>query len=765
VLDFPFSPPDFDDVRRSATLLEGVTGVTPFRTVVSGENAESEQVAAAGITSNFFQLLGAKVALGRDFTDADCTAPPPAPPPQPGQATAAPGAQPPAQPPTLVILSHEFWQRRYGSDPQVVGRSINLGRGAGPAQVVGVLAPGFELLFPPKANLERAPAVWTALRVDFQNANRNNVFLRVIARMKPGVSVRQAQSQLDGVAAALRQRFPIKTTAGFNMRAEGMQDNVVAAVRPAILALMGAVIFLLLIACANVANLLLIRASARSRELAVRTALGGSRWSLVRQMMAESLLLSGCGALAGLLLARLGIDLLIALGPRDLPRLDSISLDPAVLTFTMLAALTAALTFGIVPALRASRPDIMDILRSTGRTAGLGSGNFIRNAVVMAEVALSFVLLIGCGLMVRSFIALQQAKPGYDPRGVLTLQLPITNARGAEQSAAVVRDIHDRLAALPGVTSVTASNPFPLDGGLANARWGGEEALTDPARFKQANVFFVLPGYFDTLRTKLIEGREFTEADNKPNVKLVVIDRLLAAKAFPRQSAVGKRLLIRVTTPEAVWFEVIGVVEHQRHESLAADGREAAYFTDGYAGAGSVTRWALRTSGDPGRLVGPVREEIARLDKRLAVADVQPMQIFVDQAQAQTRFSLMLIAIFAAIAALLAAVGLYGVLSSAVRQRTAEIGLRMALGAAPASVFNLVVGHGLRLSAAGIGAGLVAAFSLTRVMRSMLVGVAPHDPLTFAAIAMLFFVISALACGLPARRAAGLDPTVALREE
>jgi putative ABC transport system permease protein len=765
VVDFPFSPPDFDDVRRSATLLEDMTGVTPFRTVVSGENAESEQVAAAGVTSNFFRLLGGKVALGRDFTDADCIAPPRPPPAQPGQAAVPPRTPPPTPPTTMVIVSHEFWQRRYGSDPQVVGRSINLGAGAGPAQIVGVLAPGFELLFPPKANLERAPAVWTALRADFQNSNRNNVFLRVVARMQPGVTVRQAQSQLDGIADGLRHRFPIKTTAGFHMRAERMQDNVVAAVRPAIVALMGAVTFLLLIACANVANLLLLRASARSRELAVRTALGSSRWSLVRQMMAESLLLAGCGALAGLLLARLGIDLLVSLGPRDLPRLNSISLDPAVLTFTMLAALMAAVTFGIVPAVRASRPDIMEILRSTGRTAGLGSGSLLRNAVVMAEVALSFVLLIGCGLMVRSFMALQKAKPGYDPRGLLTLQLPITNARGAEQSAAVVRDIYDRFCALPGVTSVTAANPFPLDGGIANARWGKEEALTDPARFKQANVFFVLPGYFETLRTRLIEGREFTDTDNKPNVKLVVIDQVLAAKAFPRQSAVGKRLLIRVTTPEAEWFEVIGVVEHQRHESLAADGREAAYFTDGYAGAGSVTRWALRTSGDPGRLVGPVREAVARLDKRLAAAEVQPMQTFVDQAQAQTRFSLVLIAIFAAIAALLAAVGLYGVLSSAVRQRTAEIGLRMALGAAPASVFSLVVGHGLRLSAVGIGAGLVAAFSLTRVMGSMLVGVAPHDPMTFASIAVLFFVISAVACWLPARRAAGLDPTVALREE
>jgi len=760
VLDFPFSPPDFDDVRRSATMLDGITGVTPFRTVVSGENAESEQVAAASVTPNFFRVLGGKIELGRDFIDADATPAPPRPQPQAGQ----PAAPPPPPLTTMVIISHEFWQRRYGSDPQVIGRDINLGAGA-PGQIVGVLAPGFELLFPPKANIERVPAVWGAFRLDFQNSNRNNVFLRVVARMKPGVTLRQAQSQLDGIAANLRSRFPIKTSAGFYLRAEGMQDNVVAAVKPAILALMGAVMFLLLIACANVGNLLLLRASARARELAVRTALGGSRWNLIRQMMAESLLLAGTGALAGLLLARFGIDLLLWLGPRNLPRLTSISLDPTVLAFTALAALAAAALFGIVPALRASGPQIMDVLRSTGRTAGLGSGRLLRNAVVMAEVALSFVLLIGCGLMVRSFIALQKAEPGFEARGLLTLSLPVNNVRGREQTAAMVRNIHDRFAELPGVTAVTAGFPFPLDGGLANMRWGREDAVADPARFRQANVFFVLPGYFETLRTRLIEGRTFTEADNNADAKVVVIDRILASKAFPHESAVGKRLLMRVITAEPMWYEVIGVVEHQRHESLAADGREAGYFTDGYAGPGAVGRRALRVEGDPAQLTPLVRAAVARIDKRLASAEVQPMQAFVDQAQAQTRFSLVLIAIFAAIAAVLAAVGLYGVLSNSVRQRTAEIGLRMALGAAPRSVFGLVVGHGLRLSAAGIGLGLIAAFSLTRVMESMLVGVAPRDPVTFGAIAGLFFVIATVACWLPARRAAGMDPTVALREE
>jgi predicted permease len=329
-----------------------------------------------------------------------------------------------------------------------------------------------------------------------------------------------------------------------------------------------------------------------------------------------------------------------------------------------------------------------------------------------------------------------------------------------------MQDIRTRLRSLPGVKSVTGAFPFPLDGSTnQNARWGTAEALTDPNKYNQGDYHIVLPGYFDTLQTRLIDGRVFTEADNNPDTRNIVIDNRMAAKAFPQQSAIGKQMLVRLRGDDPEWVQVIGVVAHQRHETLAADGRETMFVTDGYTGFGRATRWGVRTEADPARLVPAIRAEIARVDKRLAVAEVLPMQTYVDRAQAQTRFSLVLIAIFAAVAALLAAVGLYGVLSNAVRQRTAEIGLRMALGAGPGSVFSLVVGQGLRLSTAGIAIGLAAAFGLTRVMSSMLVGVEPHDPITFAGIAALFFAISAFACWLPARRAAALDPTVALREE
>jgi predicted permease len=753
VRDFPFSPFDFNDMRKAGSLFDGLAAVVTGRQPLSGDDGAPEQVRIGGATTNLFALLGARIARGRDFIDAD-GAPQPA---RPGNAQANPPRLP-----AIAILSHEFWQRRYGSDPGVLGRSIDLGGGR--AQIVGVLEPGFELLFPPGRNVERAPDIWTAMRLNFDVRTRMNVFLRVIGRLKPGVRFAQAQSQMDGIAAEFRQRFPIAKTAGMYIRVEPMREDLVRRVRPAILALMGAVMFLLLIACANVANLLLVRSSLRGRELAVRAALGGSRWRLVRQTLAESILLAGGGALLGLLLARLGIDLLLRLKPADMPRIESIAIDPAVLAFTAVAALAAAATFGVVPALRASRPQVADVLRASGRTSGLGSGRLLRNGVVVAEVALSFVLLVGSGLMLRSFVALERTDPGFDARGLLTFSLPVVRA-DIQERAQFVRLLGQRLRALPGVQAVTAAAPLPLDGGIANGRWGTDEAAADPAKFQQADFFAVLPGYFEALHTRLITGRAFTEADNRPELKYIMIDQLLAAKAFPNQSAVGQRLLARIRTLEPEWFQVIGVVAHQRHESLAVDGREQMFLTDGYMQHGAVARWAIRADGDPMRLAAAARAEVTRLDPKLAPAEVQPMQAFVDRAQAPTRFALILIAIFASIAAILAAVGLYGVLSTVVQQRTAEIGVRVALGAPPASIQHLLVGQGLRLSAAGIVLGLAAAFAVTRVMSSMLVGVAPTDPATFAAIAVAFFVIAGIASWLPARRASALDPVAALREE
>ncbi|OLE84440.1 MAG: hypothetical protein AUF76_03405 [Acidobacteria bacterium 13_1_20CM_2_65_9] len=549
-----------------------------------------------------------------------------------------------------------------------------------------------------------------------------------------------------------------------------MFEDIVSGVRPAILSLMAAVAFVLLIACANVANLLVVRASARSRELAVRAAIGASRWQLVRQMLAESLVIAAIGTALGLALARAGVRVLTMLGPKDLPRLDAVAIDPIVLTFAVLAGLTTAVLCGLVPALRASRADVMEVLRSVGgRAAGLRGGRGLRHGVVVAEVALSFILLIGAGLMLRSFVALGRVHPGFDPNKVLTFSLPAQFPQAA-QRAAFKQQVRERVLAIPGVQAVTAALPLPLDGGLINGRWGTDAAVTDPTKFRQANFHLVLPGYFETLRTRLIAGRTFTDADNNVDQqantpKQIVIDEAVAARAFPNESAVGKRLLARINTPEAEWFEVIGVVAHQRHSSLAVDGPEAIFFVDGYLGHGAASRWAVRTTGDPNQLATAVRAAVQQINPRAALADVQPMSAFVDKAMAPIRFTTTLIGIFAVVAVLLAAIGLYGVLATIVRQRTAEIGMRMVFGAPRGSILNLIVGEGIKLSAAGIVIGLVAAAMVTRVMTSMLVSVSPTDPPTFAAIVLLFVVIAIVASWIPAHRAARLDPMVALRED
>jgi predicted permease len=733
-------------------MFEDIGALFTFRGATPAEDGTLEQASFGLVTTNFFRILGAPVKVGRDFVDADGL---PQPPPDP----AARGNQPPQRIPATSILSYEYWQRRYGSDPGVIGRVIN------GAEIVGVLEPNVELLFPPSANIERRPEIWTALRVAYDPSARLNIGFHLVGRLKPGATIEQAQSQAERYAAEERRIDLIERTADYHVRLEPMHKDLVAEVRPTILALLGAVIFLLLIACVNVANLLMVRASLKERELSVRTALGASRWRLMRQMLTESVLIAGCGTVVGLGLARLGIHQLIVMGPTNLPRLDSIAIDPVVLAFSAAAGLAAAMIFGLLPALRASRPDVMQVLRGSGRTASLGGGRALRNAAVVVEVALSFVLLIGSGLMFRSFVALQHIDPGYDPHGVLTFLLAGNRGRTPAERAAFAHDLQSRLASMPGVQSVSAASPFPLDGRFNPLRWGKEDAQADPSKFQAADCELVLPGYFEAMHTKLIEGRTFTDADNDPMRNVVVIDDMLAKKAFPGQSAIGKRILIRLRTPEAEFVEVIGVVAHTHQTTLAQEGREQYYLTDGFAGHGRADRWAVRTGGDAGHFAAAVKAELAKVDPHLAMFEVRPMDVLVDQSEAGTRFSLMLIGVFAAIAVLLAAVGLYGVLSTVVRQRTSEIGVRMALGAAPARIFGLVIGHGLRLSAAGIGLGLLAALALTRVMSTMLVGVKASDPVTYIAMAALFFTIAAMACWLPGRRAAGLDPIVALRDE
>lgn len=763
VKDFPVSNVDFLDMRNGAkNNFEDLAAVQTFRATFPGLDGTPERVRVAAASTNFFQMMGGSIIAGRDFQDSDGT--PQAPQPAAG-ANNAPAANAPPPLPTMAILSYDYFQQRFGGDRSIVGKPLPVSAAFGPPPtIVGVLAPGFELLFPPQANVEQFPSVWIAARIPYDVANRNNVQWRVIGRLRPGASLVAAQAETETIVAKIREENTIAKTAGQYFQLVPMKQHLVNEVRPTILALMGSVIFLLLIACANVANLMLVRASSRERELAVRAALGAGWWQLVRQTLAEAIAIAAIGTVLGVGLAYLGIRQLLAIAPENLPRLNAIGIDLKVLAFAIAAGLFSAVIFGVIPALRTAKPNLMDTLRAAGRSGALGAAG-LRNAVVVVEVALAFVLLIGSGLMFRTFLNIQRVNLGFDPRGLLTFQL-LGNVGGTPQERdQFKRQLRDQLDAIPGVQSVTASFPLPLAGGFSPVRWGGAEAQADPSKFQAADLQIVLPGYFEAMGTTLLAGRTFTPEDSAPDRNLLIVDQSLAAKAFPNESAVGKRILFRVRTPEAQWGEIIGVVAHQRNSSLVEPGREQIYVTDGYVNHGAASWWALRTEGNPSALAGSVREVVRNMGKETFINQLRPMDSLVTGAQGQTRFSLLLIGVFSTIAALLAGVGLYGVLATSVRQRTAEIGVRMALGAAPSRIFRLMVGKGLFLSAIGIGIGLVAAFLLTRVLASMLVEVKPTDPVTFVSVAVLFLVIAFLASWLPALRAAGLDPTTALRNE
>jgi len=763
VKDFPLSNADFLDLRNGAkNNFEDFAAVQTFRFTLPGLDGTPERVRAAAVSINFFRMMGGSIIAGRDFQESDGT-PQQAPPAGPGANGPAPNAPPPL--PNMVILSSEYFQQRFGGDLSMIGKTLPVANANGPAPiVVGVLAPGFQLLFPPKANVEQFPSVWIAGRINYDVANRNNVQWRVIGRLQPGVSMVAAQAEAETICQKIRDENTISKTAGQYFQLVPMKQHLVDEARPAILSLMGAVILLLLIACANVANLMLVRASSRERELAVRAALGAGWWQLVRQTLAEAIVIATLGTLIGVGLAYLGIRELLAIAPENLPRLNAIGINWQVLAFSVLAGLFSAVLFGVIPALRTAKPDVMQTLRVAGRTSALG-GASLRNAVVVVEVALAFVLLIGSGLMFRTFINIQRVDLGFEPRGLLTFQLLGNIGNSPQENATFKRQLREQLKAIPGVKSVTASFPLPLAGGFSPVRWGGAEAQTDPGKFQAADLQIVLPGYFEAMGTKLLAGRTFTEDDSAPDRNLLIVDQALAAKAFPNESPIGKRILFRVNTPEAQWGEIIGVVAHERNTSLVEPGREQLYVTDGYVNHGAASWWALRSDGDPAALASTVREVVRQQGKTTLINEMQPMDSRVTKAQAQTRFSLLLIGVFSAIATLLAGVGLYGVLATSVRQQTAEIGVRMALGAAPSRIFRLMVGKGLSLSAIGIVIGVVGAFALTRVLASMLVDVKPTDPGTFLSVAGLFLFIAVMASWLPALRAAGLDPTTALRTE
>jgi len=760
VKNLQFSNADFIDLREGTkSVFSDMAGVFTGRLIAPRSDGTPEQIRFAIATTNFFSLAGAKTLYGRNFNADDGV---PNPQPQPG---AVPGTGPP-QLPQVAILSYEYFMRRFGGNQAVIGTTMQFSGRPGPV-IAGVLAPGFRLYFPPDADEESTPDMWMANRLGYDAEDRNDFSIRPIARLRDGVPLKRAQELADIVAADGRKHFPIDQSAGYYIDLEPLQAHLVAAVRPAILTLMGSVVFLLLIACANVANLMLVRASLREQEFAVRASLGASRWRLIQPLLTEACLIAAVGSALGLALAWAGIRELRTLAPANLPRLDSIGIDNTVLAFTVLAGLAAAALFGIVPAWRASQPALMNVLRGSSRTTGLAGGAALRNLVVVIEVALSFVLLVGSGLMFRSFQKIQQVDPGFDAGHLLTFQvLGVRQARREPAARAVeVQQIEQQLKAIPGVESVTASFPFPLTGDFSPIRWGTEEAQQDPSKFQATDFQIVVPGYFEALRTPLLAGRTFTADDNLPGRNTVLVDDMLARKAFPGQSAVGKRILIRLRTPEPEWAQIVGVVAHQHQDSLTDAGREQIYFPDAFLASGIVRTWAIRTVLDPAQVAALARTAVASIDRNLVVTEMATGDQILHGAQSQTRFSLLLIAVFAIVAGTLAGVGLYGVLSTAVQQRTPEIGVRMALGADRTDIVGMVVSAGMRLALLGMAAGVLLAVFLGRVIQAMLIGIKPTDPPTFAATLLLFLVISLLASWVPAQRAAAMDPKTALHEQ
>jgi predicted permease len=755
---FPESPTNLEDLHGQATQFEGIAGVATGGGTVRRPGGESRQVQNANMTWNFLGVLGVQPILGREFTAED------------GAFSATdvpPGAQFPATAfaiPRVAMISHALWQAEFAGRADAIGQLLELDGAS--VEVVGVLPAGLRLHMGSAAGVAPDVDIWLPLRVDFAAAPRNNVFLHLVGRLRPGVTVRQGRAEIEAIAERIYAENPVMRAAGARMWLMPYGDEMVADVRGTIWALLGAAAFVLLIACANVANLLLVRAAGRAREFAVRAALGAGRGRLLRQMLLESAVLAALGVVGGVLLAWGVLALVLDAAPANIARLDAVGINFSVLAFACGIALVATLLAGLAPALQASRLAVAGALRDRSG-GGLAGSNRLRRGLVAGEIALSFVLLVGAGLMVRSFIELHRTDPGFDAADLLTFQvnLPFQRYPEFEQRRQFFYEFQDRLAALPGVADVAAATPLPLTGQAFNGRYATVQPAAEDTAYRQANYRLVLPGYFETMRTPLLAGRHLTRDDEINARPVAMVDDVLAAISWPGEDPIGKQVWVRLNAPEPVPLEVVGVIRRQMQENLHQAPRETIYFTAGSTGLFGVNAWVLRSTVVPAALLPLVRAELAALDADLPLVQAQSMQTFVTGAMARTRFALQLIGAFGVAALVIAAVGLYAAIHFLVRQRRAEIGVRMSFGARPADIFRQFLRHGLGLAAVGIGIGLVGAFALSRTLSSLLVNIAPTDPATFAMIAITFLVIALAASAIPAMRAARVNPMTVLRDE
>jgi putative ABC transport system permease protein len=728
------SPGNFLDWQKQTASFEQMAAVWDLRVNLTGGNGEPEEIKAQFVSQPFFAALGVQPMVGRSFL------------PQEDKA----GNE------LVIILSQELWQTRFGSDPEIVGKQATIsGR---QRTIVGVMPPGFHFL-------DNRVKAWMPLALDPAINYRETTgrFLRAVAQLKPGVSIQQAQAELNGIAKQLEQAFPTKNI-GWGINVIPIHEQVVGEIRPILIVLLAAVAFVLLIACANVANLLLSRAAARQKELALRAALGASRLRLVRQMLTESVLLALMGGLVGVALAYWGIQLLIGFGPDNIPRLSEITIDPRVLGFTFGISLLTGLLFGLIPALQASRPDLNDALKEGSRGSTGGRSGMFRNVFVIAEVSLALVLLIGAGLMIRSFTRLQSVETGFNAESVLTMraQLPRKKYGEPHQIVDFFKQAQARIAALPGVQAVGAISYLPLTG-LASRDSFKIPGQPPPAPGQEpgVEVRVITPTYFRAMGIPLLKGRLLDERDVKES-RVLLINETMAKKYFASQDPVGKQ--IEISWDGSGPDEIVGVVGDIREGALEKEPEPAIYWTharESYSGMALV----VRTAGDATRFQTAIQKEIRAIDPDQPIADVRTMKEVIARSIARPRFNTLLLTIFAGVALVLAAVGLYGVMNYSATQRTHEVGIRMALGATRADIMRLVVGNGMLLTLIGIGLGVAASLGLTRVMASLLFGITATDVPTFLGVSVVLVAVALIANYIPARRATRVNPVIALRYE
>ncbi len=732
------SPANFADWRELNRVFEDIAAYSIGQATLTGLG-DPEMVTRGWITSGFLPLLRARPALGRGFV--------------PGEDSYSAG--------NVVVLSHEFWNRRYAGDPDVIGTTLTLN--ADSYTIVGVLERGVDFL-------ARRIQIWTPYRMgpsDF--ANRGTRSLNLLARMKPGVTVQQAQAEMDGIADRIRLEEPEWMT-GRGVSVVPLRDELVGRVEPALFVLLGAVLVVLLIATVNVASLFLVRASERRRELAVQQALGAGRGRLIRRSLTECLTLSTAGGALGLLLAAVGTDALLALAPSSIPRADEVGIDARVLAFALVVSLVTGCGFGILPALQTSGVRLNADLKQVSRSATKGERSRLRRGLVVTQVALSLMLLIDAGLLTRTFWQLNAIDPGFSSKHVLTakVRLPEREYPDVASMTAFYDEVLQAVRALPQVNSAALTRFLPLSDGPWTYSFDLEGRPAPALGQKRSQAYHpVSTDYFQTAGITLLQGRDFTSADNADAVPVLIINDAMRRVYWPDQDPIGQRIRLDIDAPDGPWRTIVGVVSDVRHDALHWDPRPTMYGPEQQAFPAIANRMRLlvRTSGEPLQLAESLRRIVQRIDPDLPVFDIRTMDQIVAGSLAQQRFSMLLIGGFAAAAALLALLGIYGVVSYTVRERTQELGLRVALGADTGTTVRFVLREGLTLALVGVAVGIAGALLTSRVLDSLLFGISSTDPLTYAGLALLLTIAAAIACSVPAYRAGTVDPLAALRTE